>query len=298
MFHAFLIIANRDLYTLNKLLEMIDNENHDIFILVDKKSKLQKDNIGVTIKKSHIYQLKRVSIKWGRYSLIDAELLLFHKANQVKKYDYYHIISGQDLLICNTKTFDDFFEKHKDSLFISYSSKEWQKEALKRVKYYYFFVSKQKTVLRRFGLFLVKMQSKIHVNRIKNANMVIYGGDQWLSITNEAVEYILNSKKIIKKIFKFSDRGDELFIQTIIGNSHLKNKIYRFNNIDGSCLNNIHSNKRYIDWDKGNPYVYREADFERIISSDSLFARKFDSQVDVNIINSIASFFKTTKKEN
>ena len=34
---------------------------------------------------------------------------------------------------------------------------------------------------------------------------------------------------------------------------------------------------RYIDWKRGNPYVFKEDDIPEIVSSDMLFARKFSS---------------------
>lgn len=35
--HAYCIIAHKDLYTLNKLLELLDDERNDIFLFFDKK---------------------------------------------------------------------------------------------------------------------------------------------------------------------------------------------------------------------------------------------------------------------
>ena len=38
-----------------------------------------------------------------------------------------------------------------------------------------------------------------------------------------------------------------------------------------------------IDWTKGNPYIFRSADFEQLMSSDRMFARKFDEGIDFDI---------------
>ncbi len=49
---------------------------------------------------------------------------------------------------------------------------------------------------------------------------------------------------------------------------------------------------RLIDWDRGNgssPYIFRSEDYEDIMASNMLFARKFDEQVDAAIIERIAN---------
>ena len=33
---------------------------------------------------------------------------------------------------------------------------------------------------------------------------------------------------------------------------------------------------RYIDWDRGKPYTFTEEDFDEVINSECMFARKFD----------------------
>lgn len=44
---------------------------------------------------------------------------------------------------------------------------------------------------------------------------------------------------------------------------------------------------RYIDWTRGNPYVWKIEDYNRLINSDYLFARKFDEKISKNIIDKI-----------
>lgn len=33
----------------------------------------------------------------------------------------------------------------------------------------------------------------------------------------------------------------------------------------------------WIDWKRGNPYTFEDGDYEELIASDYLFARKFDT---------------------
>ena len=51
--------------------------------------------------------------------------------------------------------------------------------------------------------------------------------------------------------------------------------------------NEYDSNLRHVDWNRGNPYVFRKEDFNELMNSDKLFARKFDESKDVEIVNMI-----------
>lgn len=41
---------------------------------------------------------------------------------------------------------------------------------------------------------------------------------------------------------------------------------------------------------RGNPYIYKIQDFKLLISSENLFARKFNSNVDKNIVDKICDY--------
>lgn len=73
------------------------------------------------------------------------------------------------------------------------------------------------------------------------------------------------------KYFRYSQCADELFVQTILINSPRIEKI-------------IDSNLRCIDWKRGNPYTFKLEDYEMLMGSNKLFARKFDISVDRDII--------------
>lgn len=44
-------------------------------------------------------------------------------------------------------------------------------------------------------------------------------GPEWVSITEQSVSLILSKEKIIMKQYRFASCGDEVYKQTIIGNS-------------------------------------------------------------------------------
>lgn len=49
---------------------------------------------------------------------------------------------------------------------------------------------------------------------------------------------------------------------------------------------------RYIDWKRGGPYIFLELDYQELMDSYCLFARKFDSNIDKKIINMICTELK------
>lgn len=65
-------------------------------------------------------------------------------------------------------------------------------------------------------------------------------------------------------------------------NSPFKDNLYMPN-----CNNNHNACVRLIDWQRGNPYIWRSEDFEQIKYSSCMFARKFDTNVDSEIVDKI-----------
>ena len=94
--HAYLIMAHDNFYILEKLIQLIDYDLNDIYIHIDKKAKNFNFNyFRNLVNKSNIYFVKRFNVRWGGYSIVEAELELLNKAIK-GEYEYYHIISGVD----------------------------------------------------------------------------------------------------------------------------------------------------------------------------------------------------------
>ena len=52
---------------------------------------------------------------------------------------------------------------------------------------------------------------------------------------------------------------------------------------------------RHIDWKRGKPYIFRNDDFDELISSNCMFARKFDEKIDNEIIEKIFDYLMEQK---
>jgi len=53
---------------------------------------------------------------------------------------------------------------------------------------------------------------------------------------------------------------------------------------------------RHIDWNRGLPYVWHKNDYNELINCNDLFARKFSSEVDRDIIDLIYNQLKGNEK--
>lgn len=279
-------MCHNNLEILEKLVHLLDDPRNDIYIHVDRKAgslaqwrgRIHTDSASLTF-------TKRISVNWGGFSQIHAELILLEAA-AAKKHAYYHLLSGADLPI---KTQDDihfFFECHHGAEFIGIDEADRTNDLFsQRLQYYRYF---QDHIGRRTGLhiacleylenFSLAIQKIAKVNRMRQ-DFSPYKGPNWFSITHQMALYVLSQKDFIHSHFKYTLGCDELFLQTLAMNSPYAENV-------------VNNTLRYIDWHRGSPYTFRSEDFDLLISSGKLFARKFDENTDVEIVEKICCFLE------
>lgn len=271
--HAYLIIAHNNFEMLKKLIHTLDDDRNDIYIHIDKKVKnVDFNDISIAAEKSKVMFVNRTKIAWGGYSMVQAELNLLKSATP-EHYSYYHLLSGVDMPIKSKDYIYEFFNKHKGTEFIHFSDNEFNEKIKTRYMTYHFlqdYCGSKKNIIRVLEILIVRLQQLLHVNRTKNNNMKFCGGSQWFSITDELACYVLSNEYLIKKNFRFMLIPDEIFLQTIVYNSKYFKNVY-----DNTFTTDYHSCLRYVDWKRGNPYIFNINDFEELINTDHLFGRKF-----------------------
>ena len=293
---AILIMYHEDYNLLIKKLELLDHKNIDIYLHIDKKAKnFDYEKTSSILKQGKLYYTKRLDVRWGTYSQIKCELLLFETAYNNYKYKYFHLISGIDMPLKKVDEIYNFFDKNYPSEFVAYVDFDNTPEYLiERIRYYHIFNAglrnKYKFIEKisdKLYYNTLKVEKKLHIDRLKNNKLAIRKGANWVSITDKCVKYILDNKKIIKKMFSHSYCADELFIQTLVYNSKFKDKIYR--KYKGQ---EHHNTFRLIDWDRGSPYTFRSIDYKMLKETNCFFARKFSTKVDSKIIDKIYNELK------
>lgn len=285
---AIMIMCHNNLNILKKTISLLDSEFFDFYVHVDKKSNIEINDIKNICKKSQIYVFKEIKVRWADYSQVECEIFLLNKATK-GKYSYYHLISGTDMPLKKPDEIYKFFENSKNKEFITFESEIIPKIKIDWIKYYYFFgrLSKNSKTIKILEFCNILIQKILGINRIKDRNIIYLNGDNWFSITHKLALYVLSQEKLIEKQYKYTKSPDEIFLQTIVYNSYFKNNLYNkdYNNNHDSCM-------RKIDWDRGRPYTYRIEDFDELVSSNCMFARKFEEKKDIKIVNKLYNYLK------
>ncbi|NBH72402.1 glycosyl transferase [Clostridiaceae bacterium] len=223
----------------------------------------------------------------GGYSQIKAELLLLAKAYSIGGYSYYHLLSGEDLPIKKQEELLDFWDRNNGKEFVAFDQKEFIEHD--RVSYYYLFQDKigreRHYFLRKLDQISVFLQKRLGFCR--NAGIRFQKGANWFSISNDLAGYVLSMEGWIQKTFRYTLCCDEVFLQTIVVNSAFKDRLYH-----SGFDNDYSAVMRLIDWQRGQPYTFRKEDFGELVNSDKLFARKFQADVDEEIIKQIEEYLQ------
>lgn len=285
--HAVMIIAHNQFDLLKKLISALDDERNDIFVHIDAKVKdFDFDSFKKLTKFSEIHFTDRVNVTWGDFSQVKAEMILLKAAvehqSENKKYSYFHLISGCDLPIKSNDEIHKFFEDNNGKEFIHFTSNEVSDQSVGRIKYYHYFRNKRTFLRKIISYFILQLEKLVKVDRLKEDNIKVQKGCNWFSITGSFAEYIVKNMTKWENIFKYSYCADEVFIQTVFINSPFKDNLYMPN-----CNNDLTACARLIDWKRGNPYVFRKEDYDLIKSSPAMFARKFDMNVDSDIVDMV-----------
>ena len=192
-----------------------------------------------------------------------------------------------DLPIKSQNEIHAFFEKYAGLEFVDEDLPQISEAALSRVKYQHKFFGKAGSMKDILGALETKGQKLLGVDKTKKyGDIVFQKGRNWFSITHGLAKLVVEKEKWISEVFAQSVCGDELFLQTIARNSKFAEYICNRNTMPEIA------DTRYIDWIRGNnnnPYILREADYEELKHAKSLFARKFDLNVDRKIVEKICT---------
>ena len=277
--HAYLIMAHNQFALLEILLKALDYPQNDIYLHIDKKVKvIDGRKLKSILKYSKLFIIQnRVDVKWGEFSQIECELRLLETATS-KHYVYYHLMSGVDMPLKKQEKIHQYFAAHLGTEFIHFDATQIDADTYKRVSKYVFFAGRSKNIFEKIA-FKLLMMLEFGVDRGKKVDWVYQKGANWFSITDDLARYVVDNRSIIEKQFKYTRCADEVFLQKLVINSEFKNKVSSNNYCD-----NYETIRYLIDWKRGNPYVYRSADYEELMASDMLFARKFDWNIDKEIV--------------
>lgn len=279
--HAYLVMAHDDLPVLTSLLRLLDDARNSVFIHLDRRfAAADPDRLRQTCTRSSVVFVPRRNVFWGDYSQIDASIRLF-RAAVPGEFDHYHLVSGADLPVKSQDEIHDFFGRHAGREFIGYAAdfdQRWASELHFFNRYMRPTNRVQRAVRHRGTENILRLQRRFGYDHTKRFDLEIRKGSDWFSITHAMAVHLLDHERLVQRLLRFGHAPSELYMQTLAWNSEFRERLFDpHDEFVGSA--------RLIDWERGGPYVFTEADLDELLASDRMFARKFMSSVDARVVD-------------
>ena len=275
MKHAYLILAHNEPELLSFLVERLDDVRNDIYIHFDRKLSVLPD-----IKTLHagLYILKdRVDVRWADVSMLEAEYKLFHAVvDSGCQYSHHHLISGVDLPLKNQDYIHSFFAQHQGKEFVGLHQRPMNNHADRALHYWHPFTRSFRGsgcvfAIKRILRYLV-IQTQVLLGIRRNATIPFHKGGQWVSITRELIDYLLEQEDRAFTIFSRTFGADEYFVPTLIWDTPFMERLFDATDESRGAM-------RYIGWRADGQLIdFTPQDLPVLQQTEYLFARKFNSR--------------------
>lgn len=275
---AHLIMAHKNPAQVERLIRALSHDGFYFFIHLDAKANM-RDYAHLKRIPRVAFTPRRFDVRWASYRFTGAILECTRDILTTGvQFDFINLLSGQDYPIKPAAAIYDFFAKHRGHSFLSFEpeTSAWWKHARSRIEQYHttYFQFRGQYMLQRFANWILpKRQFPLPYD--------LYGSSDgsWWTMTADCASYLvrfIDEHPKVKLFSIFTWGSDEFLIATILLNSPLKASI-------------VNENYRYIDWSEGaaNPKTLTVHDFSRLARGHKLFARKFDTALDAEILNLI-----------
>lgn len=289
----YLITAFKLPEQLIRLVKRLNTDDSSFHIHVDKKSDRDihrkiTEGIG-SFENVHI--IEPINCYWGEFGQVKPILQGIRKIIENKtEFDYVIQLTGQCYPLKSNQFIADFLQSHAGKSFINYFSLphplgySWTE----RYCYWHLHLGRWYLVFPRENMFSTRVVNRIWNplarritwrRRIPGNPTPYFGGSHWC-LSRECILYLdayVQAHPEYERFFThFVLFPSEIFYQTILLNSQLK-------------ANLIDDDLFYIDFTshKAHPAILTMKDYDRLMSSNDLFARKFDSTIDGEVLDKI-----------
>jgi hypothetical protein len=279
---AYIISAYQYPEQLIRLIHRLNGDATSFFVHVDKKAeectfRAMVDGLGDL---PNVRFLKRHRCDWGGFGHVAATLEgIADIVTTGTSFDYLTLLTGQDYPIKSHTHMVEFFEQHRGTLFLEFfplPTDSWhdgrRAGGMERIEAWHW------RIFHRHIRF--PPGNRLPFRRKFPRGFSPFGGSSYWCLPRDCVEYIselTTRHRAFINFFKCVDVPDEIFFQTIVLNSPLRDRA-------------VSDDLRYIDWKDpaaGRPAILRKSDFDRLLVSPKLFARKFDAHVDAEVLDLI-----------
>ncbi|MFT4153083.1 beta-1,6-N-acetylglucosaminyltransferase [Parafilimonas sp.] len=279
---AFLILGHKNPKQLQMLLHALQHPAFHFYVHIDKKADAGPFQYLSSLFSNVSFIKKRAKIYWAAFGTIQATLNGFNEI-PLDDYAYVNVISAQDFPLRPASEIYEYILKRKGTEFITCESIEDEWPVAPRVKRYHL-INWRIPGRYRLGdlLTYILPERKFPVNH------TIVGRANWFTLTTKAIQYSLDFLKknpAVIRYYKYCWGADEFIFSTILYNSSFKT--------------NIAENLVYVKWnaDKNiaHPEILTIDDFDELVNSSKLFARKFDIEKEPSILKKLEAYIGVTE---
>ncbi len=300
MKHAILIMMHKNPEQVVRLIRCFPKEQCVCFLHIDAKSPVSTEKMKKLIAQQHlscVVLTDRISGVLTNWSLVEISLALLRSAKAYESehsvhFDYYRLVSGQDYLIQPFTVYDRLLEQTYPMDYIGMEDIDQSKHVADKYarwrmpgpRQYIADAGLQGTIREKLliggahvGEVLWTKWKGTPREAIEGYGWKPVGGPSWWSITDRFADYLLLDTKLhrdIQKIIRLTATPEESYIQMIHEASGLFPRQEGMYNLTIGKYN-----------EQGHTIAWRASDYERLITSDCYFARKFDAETDSDILD-------------
>lgn len=286
---AFMVISHTDAEQLNNLVtRLAPNEFFEskLFIHIDAKADIAQFE-SVALRNYVQLTHKRINVVRCGISQVDAALELIRTVLQTQeRFDRYVLITGQDYPIITNRELAERLARDCEYMRAYKVTGNAMNNKVCRYYFYNKFLvgSKFKDLLRRSIQSVSRILSKKDTIEFDGNTWNIYYSSAYFAVSYgllcDLYEKGCNEKYY--KYFKTAICSDEMFFVTIAANGSFRSKLEIIDNPSHTLLDN--SAITYFDY-QDRPVVLTEQDYDKIVASGKMFARKFSSSDSVALMN-------------
>ena len=272
---AYFIAVHKNPGQVTALFDLI-YDLRDVFLFhVDKKAaRCVHDAVGSLANgRRNVYCLDTIEVTWGGWSQCRVELAaLRYLCREPLRWDYFINLSGQDLPIKPVHQIRTYLKHLNGANFVDVRPVGDLPTRLKRI------------VKRRYWCLCLEWHGKARRLPIPIAPFIYkkinYYGSSWHMLSRPFCSWIVDTAawEELGRYLRFTRSPDECLVQELIMSSPFKHTLCR-------------DNKRLaIFEEKPNPKILRMQDLDQIQASGAFFGRKFDMEIDADIVDAIDKY--------
>lgn len=300
----YLILAHKNPLQLSRMIERLDDGASKFFIHLDAKTPIEP--FTACLKGGHIRFIEpRERCVWGDLSIVRATIHLMEAASKEK--GFFILMSGQDYPIQSQGYINAFLESNKGFDFIEIEPLEekWKPKMVKdKLEHYHILHSEERGHSNCYAPFahcsvFQKLRTLTHLlkRRLSQKNFRLlcslpkrvapferqYAGSQFWAFSERTfyavLNYIREHKAALEEYYKYTSSPDEIYFHSVLMDLVAKDSTIK-----------LKEQITYVNYFRKNN-VFITEDSEKLTSAKGkLFARKFDTDIDIEILNKLDSY--------